>query len=40
MMTTGQDDRKRQARWMAVLLALVAIAVYAGFIWMTAKGML
>lgn len=33
-------SQKKRARLLAVLLALVALAVYFGFMWMTANGYL
>lgn len=36
----SDPEQRRRVRWTAVLLALVALGVYAGFIWLAGKGML
>jgi hypothetical protein len=32
---TGRDEQRRGARRTAIILGLVALAMYAGFIWMS-----
>jgi len=34
----NEATQRKRARWMAVLLGLVALAVYFGFMWATANG--
>lgn len=34
----NETAQRKRARWMAVLLGLVAVAVYLGFMWATANG--
>jgi len=34
----SEAEQRKRARWMAVLLGLVAVAVYFGFMWATANG--
>ena len=34
----NEASQRKRARWMAALLGLVAVAVYLGFIWATARG--
>jgi hypothetical protein len=35
----NQATQKKRARVLAILLALVALVVYLGFIWATARGL-